>query len=81
MITEERIKLNVAENLARFMAESDLTQMQLAEAAQVSQSFISKLLRQKSVCSSLDLKNLADALEVKTDDLVCDPTQQMLASA
>lgn len=73
MVSENRLKLNMAENLSRHMQDRGLTQTQLAEMAHVSQSFVSKLLRGKSLCSSLDLKNLADALGIKTDDLVCDP--------
>jgi len=73
MITENRAKLNVAENLQRLMLDCGLTQTALAEKANISQSFISKLLNQRSVCSAVDLKNLADALQVTTDDLIGDP--------
>jgi predicted XRE-type DNA-binding protein len=73
IVSENRLKLNMAENLSRHMQDRGLTQTQLAEKAHVSQSFVSKLLRGKSLCSSLDLKNLAEALGVRTDDLVSDP--------
>lgn len=73
MVSQQRIKLNVAENLQRLMSEKDLTQVQLAKKAAISQSLVSKSLTQRTVCSSWHLKNLADALGVSADCLLSDP--------
>lgn len=73
LLSPQRAKLNVQENLRRLLSDRGLTQSELADKSGVSQGFVSKLCNGRAIASSLDLKNIADALEVSSDDLIDDP--------
>lgn len=71
-------KKNIAENLRRLMDSRELTQMELAHAASVSQPFIHQLLHEKIKPNAFDLKNIAEALGVSSDFLMETPIQKIL---
>lgn len=77
MISEERAKLNISENLRRLMDEFGITQMQLAERANVSQPFVHKMLHGKAIPSSLALHNVAEVFGVSSDAIIGNPPEKI----
>lgn len=77
MISEERAKLNISENLRRLMKECEVTQMQLAERANISQPFVHKMLHSKILPNAVALRNVAEVLGVSTDTLMDNPPQKI----
>jgi|GEM_PF-3491824 len=76
ILTKEAGKKILAENLRRIMAEQHVTQEVLAEAAKVSQSLISKILNEKVSPDSIDVRNIAEVLQVSQDDLHAPPQKK-----
>lgn len=81
MISDQRAKLNISENLNRLMKSESVTQMQLAAGANISQPFVHKLLHGKSLPNAVDLRNVADFFGVSSDDLLNDPPESGKKSA
>lgn len=81
VISEQRAKLNISENLQRLMKLRQVTQMQLANKAQISQPFVHKMLHGKILPNAAALRNVADALGVSTDSLLDDPPETGKKSA
>lgn len=75
MISEERAKLNISENLQRLMKARGITQLKLAADAEISQPFVHKMLHGKILPNAVALRNVAEVLGVSTDDLMDDPEQ------
>jgi transcriptional regulator with XRE-family HTH domain len=73
MISPERAKLNISENLQRLMKAKGVTQLVLAAGAQISQPFVHKMLHGKILPNAVALRNVAEVLGVSTDDLMDDP--------
>jgi DNA-binding XRE family transcriptional regulator len=68
---KRRIRENVARNLVRIRTEQQLTQRQLAERADVSQTYISQIEKTADRNFGLDLlAALAVALDVSLADLI-----------
>jgi ribosome-binding protein aMBF1 (putative translation factor) len=81
VISEQRAKLNISENLQRLMKAGSITQMQLAAKAAISQPFVHKMLHAKILPNAAALRNVADALGVSTDSLLDDPPESGRKSA
>ena len=81
VISEQRAKLNISENLQRLMKQCGLTQMQIAAKASISQPFVHKMLHGKILPNAAALRNVADALGVSTDTLLNDPPESEKKSA
>ena len=75
MISKERLKLNIAENLSRLMETHGLTQSQLGRDSHTSQVLIYRLLNQVLVPNAQDLANIADSLNVTVDELIANPEE------
>lgn len=75
MISKERLKLNISENLARLMHASGLSQSELGRVSQTSQVLIYRLLNQVLVPNAQDLANIAEALGVTVDALISNPPE------
>ncbi|MFA6611421.1 MAG: helix-turn-helix transcriptional regulator, partial [Bacilli bacterium] len=60
MITEEKIKENIANNLIKYRKAHNLTQIQLAEKLNYSDKSISKWERQESIPDLVILSNIAE---------------------
>ncbi len=75
MISPERAKLNISENLKRLMESSGITQMQLAERAKISQPFVHKMLHGKVLPNAVALRNVAEVLGVSTDTMIDNPPE------
>jgi DNA-binding Xre family transcriptional regulator len=70
---KQRIRNNVAKNLVRIRGERQLTQRQLAERAEVSQTYISQIEKNADRNFGLDLlAALCVALDVSLIDLISD---------
>jgi DNA-binding Xre family transcriptional regulator len=73
---KQRLRENVGKNLLRIRTERELTQRQLSERADISQTWISQLETNKgSAGTNLGLNliaALAVALDVNPVDLICD---------
>lgn len=76
MISQERAKLNISENLRRLMKAGEITQMRLAELADISQPFVHKMLNGKILPNAVALRNVAEVLGVSSDTLLDDPPQE-----
>ena len=81
MISDQRAKLNISENLQRLMKSGSVTQMQVASGANISQPFVHKLLHGKALPSAVDLRNVAEFFGVSSDDLLNDPPESSKKSA
>ena len=81
MISDQRAKLNISENLQRLMKSGAVTQMQVASGANISQPFVHKLLHGKALPSAVDLRNVAEFFGVSSDDLLNDPPESSKKSA
>jgi transcriptional regulator with XRE-family HTH domain len=66
----------LAQNLRRFREDAGLTQLQLAEAADVADATISRIERGRLAPSAALLAKLAGALRVSVDDLLGPPREQ-----
>ena len=67
------LRKRLAANIRKYRAIKQLTQEQLAEAANSSQQYIC-LIEKGKVKISLEVTyNIATALNVKIDDLICEP--------
>lgn len=77
MISPERAKLNISENLKRLMDESGITQMQLAKRANISQPFVHKMLHGKILPNAVALRNVAEVLGVSTDTIIDNPPEKI----
>lgn len=73
MISEQRAKLNISENLQRLMKARGITQLKLASEAEISQPFVHKMVHGKILPNAAALRNVAEVLGVSTDDLLDDP--------
>ena len=73
MISKERLKLNISENLRRLMHASGLSQSELGRISQTSQVLVYRLLNQIMVPNAQDLANIAEALGVTVDVLIANP--------
>jgi transcriptional regulator with XRE-family HTH domain len=73
MISNERAKLNIAENLCRLMELCELSQLELAARAKISQPFVHKMVKGKVLPNAVALRNVAEVLGVSTDSLLDDP--------
>ena len=61
----------VGENIAKFRRQREMTQEQLAEVADLTMNYLSKIERgQAKNFSAINLLRLANALEVSVDELV-----------
>jgi predicted XRE-type DNA-binding protein len=70
---KKQLRDNVARNLLRFRTEADLSQRQLSELADVSQTYISQIESKASRNFGLDLlAALAGALDKQISDLISD---------
>ena len=76
MISKERLKLNIAENLSRLMHSRGLSQSELGRASETSQVLVYRLLNQILVPNAQDLANIAEALGVKVDELIANPDEK-----
>ena len=81
MISDQRAKLNISENLHRLMKFGNVTQMQVASGANISQPFVHKLLHGKALPNAVDLRNVAEFFGVSSDDLLNDPPESSKKSA
>jgi len=70
ILSKQIAKENVAANIRRLMDDRNLTQVQLADAAGISQPFVHKLLHGKALPNAVDLRNVAEVLGVSSDDLM-----------
>ena len=70
MISKERLKLNIAENLARIMHARGLSQSELGRKSGTSQVLVFRLLNQVLVPNAQDLANIAETLGVTVDELI-----------
>ena len=75
MISKERLKLNIAENLSKMMESRGLSQSDLGRSSHTSQVLVYRLLNQVLVPNAQDLANIAEALEVTVDDLIANPEE------
>ena len=75
MISKERLKLNISENLSRLMHARGLSQSELGRVSETSQVLIYRLLNQVLVPNAQDLANIAEALGVRVDDLIANPPE------
>lgn len=66
---DKEIRDRISRNLFQLRTRLGLTQKKLSEASGVSVITISKIECRRQVASSIDLKKLADALLVKTDEI------------
>mgnify|MGYP000971198208 CR=1 FL=1 len=78
ILDKESGKKHIAENLRRLMQSRGLTQMQLADAAGISQPFVHQLLHEKINPNAIDLKNIAEVLGVSSDFLMEPPVRKNL---
>jgi transcriptional regulator with XRE-family HTH domain len=76
MLSENRARLNIAENLHALMVDGSLSQTELSKRAGISQSFVHKLLNAKATPSAVTLRNLAESLGVSTDRLIDNPPER-----
>lgn len=76
MISKERLKLNIAENLSAIMHARGLSQSELGRISETSQVLIYRLLNQILVPNAQDLANIAEALSVKVDELIANPDEK-----
>lgn len=75
MISKDRLKLNIAENLSRMMHARGLTQTELGKRSETSQVLIYRLLNQVLVPNAQDLANIAEALGVTVDEVIANPPE------
>jgi transcriptional regulator with XRE-family HTH domain len=75
MISKERLKLNISENLSRLMHARGLSQSELGRISETSQVLVYRLLNQVLVPNAQDLANIAEALSVTIDDLISNPPE------
>ncbi len=73
MMTEDKIKENVANNLIKYRKAHNLTQIQLAEKLNYSDKSISKWERQESIPDLVILSNIAELYQITVQDLLADP--------
>jgi transcriptional regulator with XRE-family HTH domain len=77
VINDDQAKRNIAANLHRLMATRGITQTALAEAADVSQSRISQVLRAQHMAGAGLLARIAEAFDVSIDRLVGYPPEEI----
>lgn len=70
MITNDETRDRIGVNVTRYMAERKLTQATLSRITGESEMTISQVARGKHVPNSAILHRIAEALQVKMDDLV-----------
>lgn len=76
IITEDRAKLNISENLRRLMDARKMTQAELATRAGISQPFVHKMLNGKINPNAVALRNVAEVLGTTSDALMDNPTEE-----
>jgi transcriptional regulator with XRE-family HTH domain len=76
VISKERLKLNIAENLARLMHARGVNQSQLGKSSNTSQVLVYRLLNQILMPNAHDLASIAEALGVTVDELIANPDEQ-----
>jgi transcriptional regulator with XRE-family HTH domain len=76
MLDEIQAKENIAANVRRLMNARAMTQVDLANAATVSQGFVSKILCGSILPNALLLRNVAEALGVTSDALMDFPKRR-----
>lgn len=79
MISKERLKLNIAENLTRLMDARGLSQSELGRISETSQVLVYRLLNQVMVPNAQDVANIAEALSVTVDELIANPEETAVA--
>ena len=75
MISKERLKLNISENLSRLMHARDLSQSELGRISETSQVLVYRLRNQIMVPNAQDMANIAEALSVTVDELIRNPEE------
>ena len=70
VITNDETKDRIGANVTRFMAERKMSQATLSRVTGESEMTISQVVRGKHVPNSAILHRIAEALQVKMDDLV-----------
>lgn len=73
LLSEDRAKLNLSENLKRLMKLHGMTQCQIARSANISQPYVSKMMNGEVLPNAASVKNVAECLGVTSDDLLDDP--------
>ena len=81
MISADRAKLNISENLRRLMDACGITQMDLASRANISQPFVHKMLHGKILPNAVALRNVAEVLGVSTDTIIDNPPETKSAKS
>lgn len=80
MISKERLKLNISENLSRLMHARGLSQSELGRISETSQVLIYRLLNQILVPNAQDLANIAEALGVTIDEMIANPPENAVVN-
>ena len=75
ILTEERGILNISENLRRLMTARNMTQMDLAQKARISQPSVHRMLAGKGNPNAIDLRNVAEVLGTTSDALMDNPKE------
>lgn len=70
MITNDETRGRIGFNVSRYMAERKMTQATLSRITGESEMTISQVARGKHVPNSAILHRIAEALQIKMDDLV-----------
>ena len=81
LLSEDRAKLNISENLRRLMKLHAMTQCKIAAKACISQSLVSKMCNGEILPNAATVRNVAEALGVTSDDLLDDPPSHGKKSA
>jgi transcriptional regulator with XRE-family HTH domain len=80
MLTDDDVRVNVAANLKRLLAEREISQSQLARLTGDTQANISHICAGRHVAGAAVLARIADALDTSIDFLVA-PPKKVLANA
>ena len=67
---EKQLRQNIAEKLRMFRAKERLSQEQLAEKANLTQTYVYKLENELANPSIYVIKKLADAFDITVNDLI-----------
>lgn len=77
VITNDEAKERIGVNVSRYMVEKNMSQAELSRITGESEMTISQIVRSKHVPNSAILHRIAEALQVKMDELVA-PIQAMV---
>ena len=67
---EKQLRKNIADNLRIYRAKERISQEQLAEKANLTQTYVYKLENEKANPSIYVMKKLSDVFGVNVDDLI-----------